>query len=203
MEIILIRHGNTFNKGDKIVWVGRNEDLPLTAEGELQARRVAKNLENVQAVYCAQLQRTRTFAAIITSELRLQPATVDNRLLEIDYGSWGGKSNEEVIALEGNKHLEGWLEHAIWPASWVSTKQEIQSSLSVFLNDLRLHHAKSDKVAVVTSNGCLRCLLDLLIDVPQDVKDSFGKVKTGGICSIIDNGTSIHFNYWNKTPQCL
>ncbi len=31
MLLLLARHGNTFNKGDKVVWVGAQTDLPLTA----------------------------------------------------------------------------------------------------------------------------------------------------------------------------
>ena len=37
MLLLLARHGNTFNKGDKIVWVGARTDLPLTAKGREQA----------------------------------------------------------------------------------------------------------------------------------------------------------------------
>ena len=45
MEFILARHGNTFNTGDKIVWVGRTEDFPLTQTGEEQAKKVAQFLQ--------------------------------------------------------------------------------------------------------------------------------------------------------------
>ena len=36
IRLIVVRHGNTFNKGDVILRVGARTDLPLTAEGMRQ-----------------------------------------------------------------------------------------------------------------------------------------------------------------------
>jgi probable phosphoglycerate mutase len=41
-RLILIRHGNTFEAGQKAVWVGARSDLPLTMAGEAQAHAAAQ-----------------------------------------------------------------------------------------------------------------------------------------------------------------
>ena len=41
MDILCARHGNTFAPGQRAVFVGAKEDLPLTEEGETQARDLA------------------------------------------------------------------------------------------------------------------------------------------------------------------
>ena len=38
VELLLVRHGNTFGPGDAVTWVGAREDLPLVESGEAQAR---------------------------------------------------------------------------------------------------------------------------------------------------------------------
>ena len=38
-KLIVVRHGNTFNKGDTILRVGSKTDLPLTATGVQQGRK--------------------------------------------------------------------------------------------------------------------------------------------------------------------
>ena len=47
MLLLLARHGNTFEKGDKVVWVGARTDIPLTAKGRDQAAALAAGLQPV------------------------------------------------------------------------------------------------------------------------------------------------------------
>ena len=44
IELLLVRHGNTFAPGDRIVWVGKGEDLPLVESGRAQAEALAAAL---------------------------------------------------------------------------------------------------------------------------------------------------------------
>ena len=204
MELIIARHGNTFSKGDKIVWVGRNEDLPLTLEGEAQAAGVAQELQGVSlaAVYCAPLHRTRRFAEIITNLLGIPAPITEKRLTEIDYGVWGGKSDGEIIAAGGEGALKGWKEEGIWPevGVWGSLKEEIRAAIHSFAKELTMNYGVDDKVLIVSSNGCIRFFLELLDVIPEEIALNHGKVKTGHLCSLSFNETdhSYTLNYWNK-----
>ena len=68
-QLLFARHGNTFGPGDKVVWVGRETDLPLVDKGLEQAAAAADALKRKglipDAIYCASLQRTRRFATIV------------------------------------------------------------------------------------------------------------------------------------------
>ncbi|MCF0233786.1 MAG: histidine phosphatase family protein, partial [Thermoguttaceae bacterium] len=60
--LIVARHGNTFNKGDVILRVGARTDLPLTATGVEQAKKIgailaARGLVPTE-IYAAPLLRT-------------------------------------------------------------------------------------------------------------------------------------------------
>jgi broad specificity phosphatase PhoE len=73
MLLLLARHGNTFDKGDKVVWVGARTDLPLTAKGREQAQALgtalAPSAARIKRVISGPLLRTRDAAAIICQAL--------------------------------------------------------------------------------------------------------------------------------------
>ena len=70
---LFARHGNTFGPGDKVVWVGRETDLPLVEKGLQQAAAAAAAFRRKglipEVIYCASLQRTRRFAEIVAETL--------------------------------------------------------------------------------------------------------------------------------------
>ncbi len=106
MLLLLARHGNTFEAGDKVVWVGARTDLPLTARGRDQAAALATGLQpfgpRIGRIIAGPLKRTREHADITARGLQLEaPVSIDERLREIDYGLWEGKSTGEIEALGG------------------------------------------------------------------------------------------------------
>src|SRR5689334_18102324 len=121
--LVFARHGNTFEAHQRAVWVGARTDLPLTAEGIVQAERVADYLDAhglaPMRVIAGPLQRTRAFAAVIGDRFAA-PVEIDERLKELDYGSWEGLDAAEVAARFGVTELEGWEEKLLWPetAGW-------------------------------------------------------------------------------------
>ncbi|MEO1406790.1 MAG: histidine phosphatase family protein, partial [Pseudomonadota bacterium] len=69
-DIYIVRHGNTFDKGDIVTRVGARTDLPLSSSGEAQADRLATHFRDIApngftAAYCSELQRTRQTAETI------------------------------------------------------------------------------------------------------------------------------------------
>jgi probable phosphoglycerate mutase len=91
-EIVLIRHGQTEWSAN-----GRHTsytDLPLTEEGERQARKVGEALAGVQfaAVLCSPRQR-----AVRTAELAgIAVTALDEDLVEWNYGEYEGLRTVEI-----------------------------------------------------------------------------------------------------------
>ena len=117
--LLLARHGNTFAPGQKVVWVGARDDLPLVESGIAQANILSEVLKNnaikPNAVYAASLKRTVTYAQIICDQLNLsQTPVIDKRLNELDYGDWSGLSNNEIEERYGKDELEGWSKYGRW-----------------------------------------------------------------------------------------
>ena len=88
--IVFARHGQTAPNRDGLV-LGR-ADPELTDEGRRQARLLAEALagEPVSAILSSPLLRARQTAEAVAEACGL-PVTVDQRLVEIDWGTWEGR----------------------------------------------------------------------------------------------------------------
>ncbi len=201
--IIVCRHGNTFEKGEKVVMVGAREDLPLTEHGREQARRMAQALTSLgvklDRVVSGPLQRTREFAEIVICATgSAVKAAIEQRLLELDYGAWGGKSNEEIEAAYGAEALQAWQERSIRPAQvdFQPSEETLEQETRELLAEWAQH---SGVLLVVTSNGRLR-ELGRVVQAPS--AGSF-KVRTGHACVLrFDNG-GWQIVGWDLPPEAL
>ena len=90
--VYLIRHGESIANAAGI-YQGQTYDTPLTLAGRKQAQVLAKVTADLQAtaIFTSPLKRTRETAGIINRALGLKLVT-DSRLLEINHGSWEGKT---------------------------------------------------------------------------------------------------------------
>ena len=94
-EIYLLRHGQTaWNKGR--IFRGRH-DIPLDSHGLAQAQCASRALKEIQLVkiHSSPLSRAMQTAEPIAARQDLQIAKVP-QLLDIDYGQWTGKSQNEI-----------------------------------------------------------------------------------------------------------
>jgi broad specificity phosphatase PhoE len=208
MRLILARHGNTFQPGEQAVWVGRKEDLPLVPEGEAQARLLANALKAAgirpAAVYCGPLLRTRSFASMIVEDLRLHSVAIeDERLAEIDYGAWGGLTNEQIVQRYGADPLLAWQNESRWPAGagWQPGENAVIERINSLITHMLDRHAAGESILVVSSNGILRYFLKLMPGMfEQQLRASALKVATGHICLLSYERGQFRLGYWNQDP---
>lgn len=198
--IILIRHGNTFDGSEPVVWVGRNEDLPLAPSGLLQAQalgEVFRKLDLTPAeVYSSPLQR-----ALMTASELGRPVQVLTELNEIDYGLWGGLSDGEIRGLGYAQALEAWDKEGLIPEDgiWGSSHQEIETQISCLFETLKRLIGKSGLVVAITSNGILKLLYKTLNRDQPLLKPP--KVRTGHICVLTFDNEHLRIELWNASPD--
>lgn len=209
MDILCVRHGNTFAPGARVVYVGGKDDPALTEEGETQARDLAIALARarvpVAGVFCAPLERTRRFAEIVALSLALPMLPVaDARLTEIDYGDWTGRTNEEIVGdLGQGEALCQWNEGGVWPqeSHWAESEADLKRRVAAFYAMLRERFSEDDTVLVVSSNGVLRYLAREALGetAKSDPRFPF-KMRTGHIGKIRERGGRAEIPYWNRPP---
>lgn len=208
MRLILARHGNTFGPDDKVSWVGSRNDLPLVASGIAQAQGAASALASIKidAVYCAPLRRTVEFALIVAEAQNEPPPIIeDNRLTELDYGTWSGLTDDEIKETYGANTLSDWTEKSIFPQNcgWPA-RDEVIAQVLDFVAAVRAKYPQNANILAVSSNGRLRFFLKLIEgEFARRRTEKTFKVGTGrlGLIELSDEGDSVLL--WNGKPDEL
>lgn len=97
MTVLLLRHGrSTANTAG--VLAGRAEGVELDEKGREQAERVVERLAAlpVVAIVASPLTRCQQTVGPLATTRGLSPLT-DDRLAEVDYGSWTGKAIKDLL----------------------------------------------------------------------------------------------------------
>ncbi len=212
MRLFLCRHGNTFNAGDATVWTGSTNDLPLVSKGEEQAHNVAKWLRQEsglslepKVIFASHLQRVKRFAEIIKTDNEYNVLVKhDERLNEIDYGSWTGITDDAVADQFGLDSIVAWREKSEFPPAgqWDECEEDVLNRITSFVEELKKDFMEQD-VFVVSSNGILRYFLKALdpnLFADHVARQEF-QVKTGRMCLLNVTSDAVRVEFWNKDPN--
>jgi len=206
MRVFLVRHGNTFAAGDKVVWVGARTDLDLTPEGVTQAEAVGEALRFLGAkpgaLYFGPLKRTVQSAWAIAPVFGLTPEQFHTceELREIDYGIWEGRSNDEIRADYGSEAIDGWQKRNVWPDgfNWSPSLDRIKANWNGLMERIIDAGNGSDAI-VVSSNGIFKLVAEAL-GIPKDE----AKMATGSISVLgVSKAGEISVELWNKRPGVI
>ena len=201
--LILCRHGNTFATGEKVVMVGAHQDLPLTDEGMRQASDVGAALRGiatrVRRIISGPLKRTKVYADVLKRSSGISASiSIDERLIELDYGAWNGLSNDEIVALSGEESLREWHERGIRPAhvQFSPSESSVTQEVSELLRESERH---AGVTVIVTSNGRLREFRRLAeaSSASTGGQRVDGKVRTGGSCVLVASDRGLKIIAWN------
>jgi alpha-ribazole phosphatase/probable phosphoglycerate mutase len=163
LHVYLLRHGQTAWNADGNRYCGRT-DLPLTETGVFQARQAARQLSAIRldAAYASPLQRALDTATIIAGD-RVTP---DDRLIEIDFGSWEGRTKEAFIR-EDSTSWDDWMRDPFHARAGGNgeTGREVIARLDDFYGWLLSRHPEGH-VLVVGHNGVNRLYLCHKLGMP-------------------------------------
>ncbi|MGD9682170.1 MAG: histidine phosphatase family protein [Candidatus Obscuribacterales bacterium] len=211
MRLLLSRHGNTFDPGDRIYWVGSGENPPLVEKGREQADALGRALAEAgrpAAIYSGPLRRCVEYGEIVNKHFSEPlPIVVDNRLNELDYGGWSGLTDGEVAERFGQDSLDGWNKRCQWPSrgDWAGSPEAVFQEVRSFVAELKDRFAGDQNALVlaITSNGVLRYFLKLAErEFANRVADGTFKVATGRIC-LLDLAGDAGVQLWDAAPSEL
>jgi probable phosphoglycerate mutase len=165
--VFLVRHGAHDQLGKRLC--GRIDGVPLNAQGLDEAVAVARRLagEQLAAVYSSPLERTRQTAEPIAAASGA-PLTLDDDLLEIDFGAWSGKRFEE---LHSDPAWSLWNRaRGVARPPGGESMAEVQARLGRWLERIRAQHPE-EGVAAVTHSDAIKALIAQVVGFSMDQHD--------------------------------
>jgi len=169
-RIFIVRHGNTFDKGDIVTRVGGRTDLPLSTSGRTQAQSLARHFAGTPfaTARSGPLKRTRETAAAILAAQPIAPELLTDLFLrEIDYGPDENRPEEEVVARIGKAAMDAWEHDGVVPPGWRADTAAVIGNWQELFHDLRNEPGNH---LVVTSNGIARFALNAANAQRSDAK---------------------------------
>lgn len=196
-RVIILRHGNTFDKGDVVTRVGGRTDLPLSASGRAQAEALARHFADrpFATARSGPLRRTReTALAILAAQPQSPELTTDLFLREIDYGPDENRPEEEVIARIGAAALEAWETAGRPPPGWRVDPAAIVGNWQETFAELA---GQTGDHLIVTSNGIARFALEAAHRPGERRPELHGKLATAAWGVIRLEGERALVEAWN------
>jgi len=185
--LVLIRHGETeWNKNSR--WQGQL-DIPLSAMGLEQARRLAARLAEQQtrfhAIYSSDLSRAFKTAQMVGEVAKVQPLPF-KELREIDVGAWSGLYTHELEAKfpEDYRRMKAGEDIRRGGAE---SMQMVCARVRVFLNGMLDRHAGED-VAIVTHNGVIRAAVMLMKNLSATQGRELGLMTNCSMTTAVHDG---------------
>jgi broad specificity phosphatase PhoE len=153
--VTLVRHGQT--ERSALLQYSGQLDIPLTATGREQALAAAAQLAGagIDAVVSSPLQRARDTAQAIAATTGA-PLTVDERLIEIDYGLFEGLDREGARAKFGDA-FQAWRDDPFGAA--VPGMETLPAALARARAATADALAAHEHPAIVAHQGILRIVL--------------------------------------------
>jgi broad specificity phosphatase PhoE len=168
VRFLLIRHGTTDLLGR--VLYGRMPGVHLNAEGCKQSQLLGDALKKryrITAVISSPLERTLETARYVAAAHSLEPATEEG-LIEIDFGSWTGKSFSELAALEEWGIYNRFRSMTGTPGGELMMQVQARAWAAVEKIAERHQSEENATIAIVTHGDVVRALLVFLLAMPLD-----------------------------------
>lgn len=161
-SIIFLRHGQAQNNVERRL-TGRMPNVPLTDTGVAQAEYAARNLSemNVSRIYSSPIQRAQQTARIVARHNTLEVVT-DERLTEIDMGSFTGMKYDDLLATQGDVLMRFYGNETAPAAPRVETFTSVRARVLSMVEDVLARHP-GENVVLVTHMDPIKAMLSTIL----------------------------------------
>lgn len=163
-RVFLIRHGEPA-EAIRGRCYGRL-DVGLSREGQRQLQIVSQRLQDepMRAVYASPRKRTIQSGQII-AQRHMCPVTIEERLCEIDFGDFEGRTYDEVSQAYPEIYRQ-WMEtptHVQFPNG--ESFRQMQARVLEAAREICARH-RGETIAIVSHGGVNRILLAAALEIP-------------------------------------
>jgi len=161
---VLIRHGETLWTKEKR-YQG-STDTRLTAKGKKQIHRFVQKISKFRpdVIFSSCLSRSKDSAKILCQPLKKRPK-VDARLNELRFGTWEGKTADELMTEKEPSYARWYKGKIVTPKGGEST-ESLRKRIKSFIRYC-LKNYDNKKIIIVTHGGPIRMFLFELLNLNQ------------------------------------
>jgi len=163
VHLYLLRHGPSAAPPGYLLG---STDVPLSAGNGLSRLHslIAPYLQQIEQWYCSPLLRARQTAAYLHEHgCCISQPVYDNRLREIDFGSWELRSFADIAAADPARV-------AAWQEQYMNFAFPAGESVQAFISRVKAMLATlstcSGSIGIVTHGGVIRTLICLALGLP-------------------------------------
>lgn len=168
-SLIFLRHGQAQNNVERRL-VGRLPNVPLTDQGVAQAEYAARRLANmdVSRVYSSPIQRTLQTARVVAQHNSVE-VIQDDRLIEIETGSFTGVRYDDLVASQGDVLARFYENEAVPAAPGVETFGSVRERVRSIVRFVLERHP-GENVVLVTHMDPIKAMLSTVLAIrPRDM----------------------------------
>jgi broad specificity phosphatase PhoE len=164
LTLFLVRHGQTDHSRENQLC--GSLDIPLTPDGHRMAQALAEEYSHIpfKAIFASPMIRAVDTAKPLADKLKL-PVHTDPGLVEISYGEWEDRAEDEVEATQPER-FKAWGAHpdVVGPPGG-ETGYQIAARATAAIDRIRAQ-APDGHVMVVSHKATLRILVCHLLGIP-------------------------------------
>lgn len=159
---LFLRHGQAKNNVERIL-AGRTKGFPLTELGIQQAEKIGDFLKplNISKIYCSPIERAEQTARIVANKIDLD-CDVDERLTEIDMGTFTGMPYDEMFAKHGNVFLKFYQGHPIVENNGIETFSNVKKRILDLVDHCSRKH-NEETILLVTHMDPIKSIISTIL----------------------------------------
>ncbi|MDE1725211.1 MAG: histidine phosphatase family protein [Thaumarchaeota archaeon] len=160
--ILFLRHGQAKNNVERIL-AGRSKGFPLTDVGVQQAENIGNFLRpfNISKIYSSPIERAEQTAKIVANKVGLD-CIIDQRLTEIDMGSFSGMHYDEMFAKHGNVFLKFYQGHPIVETNGIETFENVKKRVLDAVSQYSQKHG-NETILFVTHMDPIKSMISTIL----------------------------------------
>lgn len=167
--IIFLRHGQAQNNTARVL-AGRAPGVTLTEKGIKQANDIGRFLKSfdISHIYTSPIERAKMTADIVGKHLDL-PSTIDERLYELEMGSFSGMEYDKLFAKHGNVFLKFYQGDPTIEQNGVETFAQVKKRVLELVDFVCKTHQEKN-VLLVTHMDPIKAMISNILNLsPQSL----------------------------------
>jgi len=159
---LFLRHGQAKNNVERIL-AGRTKGFPLTELGIQQAEKIGDFLKplNISKIYCSPIERAEHTARIVANKVDLS-CNVDERLTEIDMGTFTGMHYDEMFGKHGNVFLKFYQGHPVVENNGIETFSTVKKRILDMVDHCSKKH-NEETILLVTHMDPIKSIISTIL----------------------------------------